>query len=799
MNRARKMLNMATSVQKSEKVQTLAGHNNNVQNKTFFNTPAALSIPVTLPIDSSDTNSIADSQPDLNLSILEDEDSEVSCVTNTKNTNRPKIVVEQSHSSSSSSDSDNDSDTNSSRSSTSSSSSYFADFSSDDSVEDPNFLPSHERSSDSEGDIQSKVIAKPFCISPQPGPSHVEPHLLINDNLPVNLGTQSPNIETQPSISLNQSPSVNIQSPSIGSEPASVDPQRLSRKRKANPESWKRNKTKTLINSGKAHTTMSKSKKMITAKNMGPVCSDKCKFKCQNVFSFEERLTIFNAYWDTGDLNVQRQFIYNNMTNIEPKYRYIRVGSTRQNLNHAYYFTKMGQRIRVCKLFFMNTLAISDKSIRTVVKKNSGSITGIQMQDNRGKHGNQFKLDAALKDRAKEHINSIPRIESHYCRARSKREYIEGSRSIATLHRDYVDKCKAEGKGYLSYKLYYNIFVNDFNISFWKPKKDQCEDCTAFANVEDKTLLQAQYDLHLKEKHLARAQKENDKKNISDNLIVCVYDLQAVMPCPQGEVSSFYYISKLNVLNFTVTELGSNNTNCYVWHEGAGARGANEIGSCVLAYLKNLNEKASDYFDVVFYSDNCCGQHKNKFMLATYQYAINELSKLRSVTHNFLIKGHTQNEGDAAHSLIQRNISNALKSSPIYVPDQYITLIKTAKKKGRPFVVHELTHESFLDLKSLAVGNYTTTEDGQKVKWADIKTIKVHRDYENKFFFKTSYETEEFTSVATLTKRRSAIPIVPKKLYKQKLKITETKIQGILKLIEKNIIPKYYQSFYENL
>lgn len=316
MNRARKMLNMATSVQESEKVQALPGLNNNVQNKTFFNTPAALSLPVTLPIDSSDTNSIADSQPDLNLSILEDEDSDVSCVTNTKDTNRPKIVVEQSDSSSSSSDSDNDSDTNSSRSSTSSSSSI-ADFSSDDSVEDPNFLPSHERSSDSEGDIQSKVIAKPFCISPQPGPSRAEPHLFINDNLPVNLDTHSP----QPSISHNQSPSVNIQSPSIGSEPASVDPQRLSRKRKANPESWKRNKTKTLINSGKAHTTMSKSKKMITAKNMGPVCSDKCKFKCQNVFSFEERLAIFNAYWATGDLNVQRQFIYNHMTNIEPKYR----------------------------------------------------------------------------------------------------------------------------------------------------------------------------------------------------------------------------------------------------------------------------------------------------------------------------------------------------------------------------------------------------------------------------------------------------------------------------------------------
>lgn len=75
--------------------------------------------------------------------------------------------------------------------------------------------------------------------------------------------------------------------------------------------------------------------------------------------------------------------------------------------------------------------------------------------------------------------------------------------------------------------------------------------------------------------------------------------------------------------------------------------------------LEKLKRESLYDFDVVFYSDNCCGQQKNKFMLAMYQYAINELPKLRSVTHNFFIKGHTQNEGDAAHSLIQRNISSA--------------------------------------------------------------------------------------------------------------------------------------------
>lgn len=345
--------------------------------------------------------------------------------------------------------------------------------------------------------------------------------------------------------------------------------------------------------------------------------------------------------------------------------------------------------------------------------------------------------------------------------------------------------------------------MEDFNISFWQPKKDQCEDCTAYLNADDKSLLQEKYDLHLKEKSLARSEKDRDKQNINDDFVVCVYDLQAVMPCPQGEVSSFYYISKLNLLNLTITKLGNNSSDCFVWHEGEGGRGVNEIGSCVLMYLKRLNDEAAGDFDVVFYTDNCCGQQKNKYMVATYQYAVKIYSKLRSITHKFLIKGHTQNEGDAAHSLIQRNISMALKSSPIYVPDQYITLIKTAKKKGTPFVVHELAHDSFLDLKCLGVGNFVTSEDGQKVKWSDIKILKVHREHKHQFLYKTSYESEAFISVSTLTKKMSKSSInyniVPKKLYNHKLTISETKKQGILKLIEKNIIPKYYQSFYQNL
>ena len=61
------------------------------------------------------------------------------------------------------------------------------------------------------------------------------------------------------------------------------------------------------------------------------------------------------------------------------------------------------------------------------------------------------------------------------------------------------------------------------------------------------------YENHHKEKQLLRNEKHKDKTE--GDSAVAVYDLQAEMQVPKGDVSVFYYKSKLNVLNFTFTTL----------------------------------------------------------------------------------------------------------------------------------------------------------------------------------------------------------------------------------------------------
>ena len=90
--------------------------------------------------------------------------------------------------------------------------------------------------------------------------------------------------------------------------------------------------------------------------------------------------------------------------------------------------------------------------------------------------------------------------------------------------------------------------------------------------------------------------------------------------------------------------------------------------------------------DITFYSDNCGGQNKNKFIMALYAYCVLKYNKLKSMTHKFLVTGHTQNEGDSVHSVIEKCIKKNLKSGSIYVPSQYAQIIRTAKKNWNPIL-----------------------------------------------------------------------------------------------------------------
>ena len=81
----------------------------------------------------------------------------------------------------------------------------------------------------------------------------------------------------------------------------------------------------------------------------------------------------------------------------------------------------------------------------------------------------------------------------------------------------------------ISYCQYRAIFKS-FNLSFFTPKKDQCDVCLIYQNMKQN---KTEYENHILEKDLSRLEKENDKKT-TYSTVVAVYDLEAVLSCLQG-------------------------------------------------------------------------------------------------------------------------------------------------------------------------------------------------------------------------------------------------------------------------
>ncbi|CAG9771463.1 unnamed protein product [Ceutorhynchus assimilis] len=408
------------------------------------------------------------------------------------------------------------------------------------------------------------------------------------------------------------------------------DSPKKGKKRLRKESNWKRANRKKSKNSGQEYT--SARGKTVLAKSMKPPCQNKCILSCSKKISQEYRQQLFKEYWELGSYQRQRDFLGSCVDKLNLTYRRIS-SATPRNPNCAFYFYNNGEKMRICKTFLINTLGISEKTLRTVIySKVSGN--GVIVEDRRGKHNKHKKIDEEIINSVREHINSIPRVESHYVRSDTSREFIDGGLSIAEMHRNYSERRRILDKPIASYDFYAKIFNTEFNIGFFNPKKDQCDLCESYKNSEEneKKNLENKYQEHLNEKILSREEKEKDKIRAKDGEItLAVYDLQAVLPVPIGQTSAFFYKSRLNCYNFTITEIANDRTKSFFWHEGLGNRGAIEIGSCVLIYLEELS-KIRPGLDVVFYSDNCGGQQKNRQVIAIFVY-----QKITSCFHNNLL------------------------------------------------------------------------------------------------------------------------------------------------------------------
>lgn len=67
---------------------------------------------------------------------------------------------------------------------------------------------------------------------------------------------------------------------------------------------------------------------------------------------------------------------------------------------------------------------MSDKFIRTVTEKSRTDVSGIIEENRRGKHGNLSRVNNNINDSVRNFIEAIPKIESHYYRADTRKNIL---------------------------------------------------------------------------------------------------------------------------------------------------------------------------------------------------------------------------------------------------------------------------------------------------------------------------------------------------------------------------------------
>ena len=172
----------------------------------------------------------------------------------------------------------------------------------------------------------------------------------------------------------------------------------------------------------------------------------------------DDKLKINQSYWNLGDLRLQRSFLANHVKILDKKRSKVLGKTSRRSLTLQYFLTVGNEKIPVCKKMFLGTLGMkSDRQVRTMMEKLENGTIG---KDNRGgRRALQKANDLQLKESVESHLNSFPRVDAHYCRKDSSKQYLYPGLTLMQMHDMYASQQKMLGKPAASYRLLHSIAI----------------------------------------------------------------------------------------------------------------------------------------------------------------------------------------------------------------------------------------------------------------------------------------------------------------------------------------------------
>ena len=527
---------------------------------------------------------------------------------------------------------------------------------------------------------------------------------------------------------------------------------------------------------------------------------ERCKFKCGEKFSHEQREQLHADYWSIEPRERKYDYISQYVEESKPE----RQKKTRKTVSRKYSFPHPNthEKIRVCKRFFLMTLDISDQTVNGPLKKQRQRLVQ-SATDGRGKHTAHNKTPDSDLQTVRAHIQSFPALESHYCRKDSKRQYLESNLNIKQMYRLYEKHMQTVGKGALavSQQVYRKIFNTEFNLSFHKPKKDQCKHCRLYERTTCPSEQEKQdFEAHQERKRDIRASKAADKERAQQDptFVTCTFDLEKVLQAPSGLVGPLYYKRKLNCYNLCIYSMADKKGHCYFWNETTGRKGSSEVATVLVRYLHDLPKEVKH---VVFYCDTCGGQNRNAAVVSALNYVVRTSKTICTVDLKFMESGHSHMEVDSMHAAIEGQKA----VSELFVPSEWTNLFRTARPSN-PYIVTVMQPYDFLDFKSFAKTNLKNTKKdmtGRQIQWLKTKWFRFSKEEPDIVFFKENVRDDDFRKMKVSKKEQRGRPSMdstgPLVKYGDKLAISAAKKKDLLSLCRSGVIPEEFVPYFENL
>lgn len=564
----------------------------------------------------------------------------------------------------------------------------------------------------------------------------------------------------------------------------SVGPKRLQRKR--------------CRASGKTYTTAKGVVKVAKSMQPDPCATSKgCYNECSKNFQEGEREAIFKTYWHL-DTFAQRNWLLSNTNEVGIKRP--KPGASSRVKNYVYQFPKDGKKLKVCKKFFLATLAVSPKLLRYTLENVLEH--RVAKPDQRGRHEPSNKTSDDIKKFIENFIQSLPAVPSHYCRQNTKKKYLPAE--IANRRRLFMlfeEHCESSGKACeVSERVFRNIFNKEYNIGFHLPKKDKCNSCEKFKFVAQPSELEIQkQEEHKKEVAVTKSyfEKEQQRHETDPGFRCATFDLQKVLNTPYGDSMMLFYSRKYAFYNETVYESGTREGYCFLWGENDGNRGANEVCTVIHKYCQ-LVEDGGLTTHLSLFCDSCPGQNKNWQMIAMLYYVLSHAKNLKNIDLTFLIPGHTYMPVDSVHSTIERVVRKKI----IWAPSEWPTVIKMARHTPKAYNVESLTYKNFKDYKVVQEAVFPKkvihTVCGKKILFSKIRQFSIHKNDEDAVVvdFRYSLEDKQLLRIPIHKKAAERMTAPREGLYKKELGIAPQKYKDLETLCSKGVIPEIYRKQY---